>query len=529
MAGWSRREVLAALAAAGAAPAWAGLLGCGGARVAVAPVSGPPAVQSVGDLREQLVEVAAELGRRFRSVAVRAEVGQLTRAVVEPDERRFEERRRGSLILAGFDGSRWIEQVTSELGRDGIARAAAALGVRRSGSGGSGSGTGTGLVSGSGTIGSSSGSPEARGLRSEARPASEIAGPRLRIEPRGRGSRVWLERVAGLFERAARVGGSRIVYRAASLEVDDSEVLFVGDRGRDVAQRLVRTRARVLFLGWTGSALAGEEAARAGAFGLEASELPGAELERAAEGALTLLTGGRIAAGERDLLLDPSVAALLVRHGAGRGFEADAWARGARAAGLEGRAGAASAVTLRDDPTAPAAYGGYRFDDEGWPAAPVTLIERGVVRGPLCDAASAAALRRPRTGHGRRGGPLDPVEPRPSHLVLAPGTRDREELVAAVQGQGFLIEGGVEGSGDAQSWRVAVRARRAREIEGGRLTGRVYGPVVIAGSVPALLGAVRALDRSPEVQAWREAGRSGALASSVAAPALLTRGWLGGG
>jgi TldD protein len=181
-------------------------------------------------------------------------------------------------------------------------------------------------------------------------------------------------------------------------------------------------------------------------------------------------------------------------------------------------------VSLRDDPTAASAYGGYRFDDEGWPAAPLALIERGVMRGPMCDAASAAALRRPRTGHGRRAGPLDAVEARPSHLVLAPGTREREELIAAVDGQGYLIESGVEGSGDPQSWRVAVRARRAREIVGGRLTGRVYGPVVVSGDVAPMLSAVRALDRAPHVYGWRERG----VASSTAAPSLLTRAWVRG-
>jgi len=156
------------------------------------------------------------------------------------------------------------------------------------------------------------------------------------------------------------------------------------------------------------------------------------------------------------------------------------------------------------------------------------------VRGPLCDAASAAALRRARTGHGRRGGPLDPIEPQPSHLVLAPGAGGgpsgdaNEELIAAVEGQGYLIEGGVDGSGDPRTWRVAVRARRAREISGGRLTGRVHGPVVVAGDVAALLAAVRGLGRTLEVHAWREPRGSGELAMSVASPALVTRGWMGG-
>jgi len=504
--GWSRREVLAALAAAGAAPGWSALLGaCGGARPA--PVVLPPELapaETIAGLRDQLRQVAADLGRRFRQVAVRAELGRVTRAMVEPEERGFDQRARSSLVLAGFDGASWFERATSDLSRDAIARAAAALSAR---------------AAVRGAIVPRRLAP----ARSATRGVGGVA--KLGIDPRDRPIGDWIERAAGLQERAAKVGGSRLVYRASAIEVDDSDVLFVGDGGRDLAQRLVRTRARVLFLAWTGARLAAEEAIAASASGLEGAELGGSEIERAAEGALTLLTSSQIEAGARELLLDPSVAALLV-HGVARGFEGDAWARGgARARTLEGKAAAADAVTLRDDPTAGGAYGGYRFDDEGWPAAPLALIERGVLRGPLCDAAAAAALRRPRTGHGRRVGPLDPVEPRPSHLVLAASARQRDDLLAAVDGQGFLIESGIDGGGDPLSWRVAVRARRAREIARGRLTGRVYGPVVVAGEVPALLGAVRALDKDVQVFGWRERGA----ATSVATPSLLTRGWVGSG
>jgi predicted Zn-dependent protease len=439
---------------------------------------------------------------------------------VDPEERGHDQRGRSSLLLAGFDGRSWFEQATADLTADGIARAAAALGrwgrARRGAA-----------VARPGAARVEAPCPIPQAAAREVCLQGPLRGPRLEIDPRARPIGEWLERTGRLFDAAANVGGSRLVYRAASLEVDDSEVLFVGDGGQERAQRLVRTRARVLFLGWTGSALAADEAAGAGPHGLEGAMLATSALERAAEGALTLLTSGRIDAGTRELVLDPSVAALLVRHGAARGFEGDAWAQGgARAAALEGRAAGSEAITLRDEPGAASAYGGYRFDDEGWPAASRPLMERGVVGGPLCDAAAAAALRRPRTGHGRRGGPLDAVAPRPSHLVLAAGARERDELIASIDGHGFLIESGADGSGDPQSWRVAVRARRAREIERGRLTGRVYGPVVVAGDVPALLGAVRALDRSPEVHGWHEPGRSGSVAVSVEAPALLTRGWL---
>jgi hypothetical protein len=69
-----------------------------------------------------------------------------------------------------------------------------------------------------------------------------------------------------------------------------------------------------------------------------------------------------------------------------------------------------------------------------------------------------------------------------------------------------------------------VQARRAREIKSGRLTGRSYGPVVVGGSVPALLGAARAAGDRQQVFAWRDPATV-----SVSAPHLVTRAWLGRG
>ncbi len=152
--GWSRREVLAALAAAGAAPGWSALLSaCGGARPAPAVVPREPvAAETVAGLRDQLRQVAADLGRRFRSVAVRAELGRATRAVVEPEERGFDQRGRSSLVLAGFDGAGWFEQATS----DSVARWSSGGGGGAEGAGGaadhraSGGGAGGGSSEGRG-------------------------------------------------------------------------------------------------------------------------------------------------------------------------------------------------------------------------------------------------------------------------------------------------------------------------------------------------------------------------------------------
>jgi predicted Zn-dependent protease len=497
MSSWSRREVLAALAAAGAAPGWLELLsGCGSAG---RPASRGPIVTSrpMADLRQQLREVVGDLGRRFRTATGQIEVAHIRLIGVDAGGRSLADQRHRTLVLAASDGAAWYEQSTGDLSPVGIREAAEALAARQPNAG-----------------------------RTAPRPAApkDDPGPRLRLDPRKVDLAGWFERASALHDRMRRLGGSRIVYRAASVEIDDRDRLFVGD-GHDLATRVVRTRTRALFLAWDGETLLAEEAHQGGAAGLELSEISDQALAAAVGGALSLLTGRTSSPGERDLVLDPSVAALVLRHGIATGLEADSWLRGsARASALVGKGVAPASFALRDDPTASGAFGGYVIDDEGWPAAPAGLIDGGVLRGPLTCRATAAALGMPRTGHARRADPLGPAAPRPAHLVLRPGASSADALVSSVS-DGFLVEGGASGRGDARSWRFAVQARRAREIANGRLTGRSYGPVVVGGDALSLLAETRAAGDRPAGIAWRE--EAGPV--SVSTPHLLTRAWLGRG
>src|SRR5690606_38541311 len=389
-------------------------------------------------------EIAAELGRRFPGAWARAEIGWRRRIAVDGSEPRAEASGIGA-VLVGAPGARgWIEVGTSDASREAVAELAAELAAR-------GAGGEADVAPAAGVGGGASGPAQPPTARPPVAPA---------IEPRTAPAALWLERAAALHERAVALGESRIVYRAVFLEVDDRDVIWAGG-GRDVAERRLRARAGALLLASNGRTLVAEEAERGGALGLEVSELDDGALSRAAEGALALLTGPDVPAGERTLLMTPSVAALVVRHGLARGLEGDGWTGGgARAAALVGSSVAPAHLTVADEPTAAGAFGGHGVDDEGWTAAPAPLIEGGVLRGPLTDAGAAAALDLPRTGHGRRSAPLAPARPRPAHLVVAPGEATRDGLLAGIE-DGLLIEGGVSGAAGGAAWASAARAGRA--------------------------------------------------------------------
>ncbi|MBK8005522.1 MAG: TldD/PmbA family protein [Gemmatimonadetes bacterium] len=97
-----------------------------------------------------------------------------------------------------------------------------------------------------------------------------------------------------------------------------------------------------------------------------------------------------------------------------------------------------AAVTLTDDPLAPARPGSRPFDDEGVPSKPLTLINAGVVEGLLYDLETAARVGTAPTGHGRRT-TFGKPQPACSNVVLAPGEASFDQLLEAV-GEGILVE-----------------------------------------------------------------------------------------
>lgn len=301
---------------------------------------------------------------------------------------------------------------------------------------------------------------------------------------------------------------SRIVYQAASIDIDDATVWSVAP-GKDLEQRLVRVRRAAIRVAWNGTRPVVSEIARAWTGGLDDHELTGRELGDATRAALQLFTPGSIDDGEYALVLEPSVvapivdaavSALLTSTAARRPEVAKRFAIGATAA--------ASAVTLVDDPSTAGAYGGYHFDDAGELAAPVTLIDRGSV---------AARLAR-----GVRAGHLGIAEPAASHLAIAPGELERDRLLD----DGYILEGALGAVVDGASGRLVATIARARELRGGKLTGRVFADVELVGDVGALLASIHGASRETEVIALREELDGRPRFRSLAMPSLRVRGRL---
>jgi predicted Zn-dependent protease len=476
-----RRELLRVLGATAAAGAL-GSLGCGGRQRPAA------ATEVEEDVRAALRDAVARLRERFAAASGWLATRDRTTVVAGSDARGTTRTFAATLLLRGYDGQgRSFERALGDVTAQGILEAAGELAAL-------GGGGGRTLDPG--------------------KPVDHVARPKR--DPARIPVARWLADLDETLRRAEAVGSSRIVWRAAHAVVDDERTWFVGD-GADVMQRAVRVKSGLTLVAWSGTRPMIGEVVVARRAGLEALGLDEARVARAARRALELLTPGEPPTGPSAVVLAPSVTAALVAAGAGEVLTAARWSRPDLAArALLGGTVAAPEVSIVDDPTA-GGFAGYAVDDEGWPAARTELIAGGALRGVLGDEAGAAHAGTARTGHGRRRHGDGAVAARPSDLYVAAGTTT--DLLAAL-GDGLRIEAADGATVDPASWRVTVRARRARKVVGGKLTGHAWSDVEVRGTLPELLGGVFAIG---ERTATFPVGGDDAPPASVTAPGLATR------
>jgi predicted Zn-dependent protease len=442
------------LAGLGIASAQAVLWACGSP---AKPVKRPSTTGS-GEVRGWLREAVRHLRGAFPVAHALAVSRRRTTAAIDVLGGGVARGRHDGVVLAvqAPDGTR-REQVTSELTADGVAAAASALAGRA---------TPAPIEFGAPHIVAVSADPHDWTRADDTHWQQTL-----------------LARVEAMI-KLDRALTSRIVYAASLIDIDDATVWSVAE-GRDLEQRLVRIRRAATRVAWNGTRPVVAEAACAWAGGIDERELSAEAIMAATTDALAMMTPGAFPDGEHPVVLDPTVTATVI-DAAVRALLTSAAARRPEVARrLEIGAHAASqALTLVDDPTTIGAYGGFSFDDEGVPASPITLLDHGRVFGRLSDRAGASGALA--AGRGLRPGHTGPVEPAPSHLVLAPGSTSKDELL----GDGFVLEGGLGAVVDPSSDRVIVRIARAREIRAKGPTGRVYADIELVGDLAAVLASI---------------------------------------
>lgn len=204
----------------------------------------------------------------------------------------------------------------------------------------------------------------------------------------------------------------------------------------------------------------------------------------------SLLKAERLEPGEYDVVCSPDVAGVIAHEAFGHGVEMDMFVKErAKAAEYVGRRVGSDLVTMHDGAASAREVSSYFFDDEGTLATDTTVIEKGILRAGLSDLLSAMKLGTNPTGNGKRQSFERKTYARMTNTFFAPGKDRLEDMIGSIK-KGYLLEKYGSGMEDPKNWGIQVMVTYAKEIEDGKLTGKIISPVIVTGYVPDLLESI---------------------------------------
>jgi PmbA protein len=156
----------------------------------------------------------------------------------------------------------------------------------------------------------------------------------------------------------------------------------------------------------------------------------------------------------------------------------------------------APGITIRDDPHRLRGLRSRAYDGEGLPCRPLDLVADGVLTSWLAASADARQLGIAPTGHAGRSVGGSPGAS-PSNLMLLPGTRSREELLASVPRAILVTE--LIGQGVNPVTGDYSRGAAGFLVEGGEI-GPAVSEITIAGN---LRGMFRSLQPASDLELRR--------------------------
>jgi len=154
-----------------------------------------------------------------------------------------------------------------------------------------------------------------------------------------------------------------------------------------------------------------------------------------------------------------------------------------------GKQVASELVTMHDGAAAAKQVASYFFDDEGVLAQDTMIIDHGILKTGICDAQSAMHLGVAPTGNGRRESYQRKAYTRMTNTYFEGGKDNIDDMISSIS-YGFLLQQAQSGMEDPKNWGIQCMVNIAREIKDGKLTGKIYSPVVLTGYVPDLLKSI---------------------------------------
>ena len=213
---------------------------------------------------------------------------------------------------------------------------------------------------------------------------------------------------------------------------------------------------------------------------------------------ICLFGAENVVPGEYTVICPPSSTGIIAHEAFGHGLEMDMFVKDRAVAKYHMGEKIGSDITdMYDGVDEVDNTASYWFDDEGTIAHTTTIMKGGYLLNGMTDLLSALRLEVKPSGNGRRETYKRKAYTRMTNTYFGNGTSTLEEMIDSTE-YGFLIDGAQSGMEDPKHWGIQCILSRAKEIKDGKLTGKVFTPVVLTGYVPDLLANVSMTGNVPE-------------------------------
>lgn len=314
------------------------------------------------------------------------------------------------------------------------------------------------------------------------------------IHPKELGDEKILARLDEIRNKALTVEG--VLDAIATISYRAFRKIFISEN-RDLDQTVMWTNGAIMAMASRGEEVKDAYKGFSTLGGAELLDRMDSYAAKVASEAVELLKSEPMIPGEYDCICDPDTTGMIVHEAFGHGVEMDMFVKDrALASSFIDERVASDLVTMHDG-NAVEDTATCWFDDEGTLTGDTVVISNGILKRGMCDALSAARLGVEPTGNGRRESYERKVYTRMTNTYFE-GAKEGvtpEDMIASVK-YGFLLESPSSGMEDPKNWGIQCMVTRAREIKDGKLTGRVFSPIVLTGYVPDLLKSVSMMSSS---------------------------------
>jgi TldD protein len=213
--------------------------------------------------------------------------------------------------------------------------------------------------------------------------------------------------------------------------------------------------------------------------------------ERAARRAIQALESREAPRGLMPAVLSSEAGGTMIHEAVGHGLEGDLAFEGLSVYSHRlGETVASPLITVIDDATLHQKRGTYGFDDEGVPAQKTMLIEKGVLKGYLCDRLCAMKYKTASTGNGRRQSYKNHPVVRMSNTYIAAGEDEPADILQDTP-TGILVKKMGGGQVNTVNGDFVFEVAEGYVIKNGEIGDPIRG-ATLTGNGPEVL---RSIDR----------------------------------